>query len=123
MTFHLKPFSNILGKLKSRLYSSTKFATGLTGLKVDPSARKNLLKLYGDLEIKLKQLPPDYEYRNRMLRLMEERSKLIRNESLSDFDLENKIGEGQLEELIEQAREEDQLIEKLSNDWKPWERS
>lgn len=101
--------------------SSSKISTGLTGLKVDPSARKHLLKLYGDLETKLKQLPTDYGYRNGMLSLLEERNKLIKNESLSDFDLEIKMGQGQLEELIEQAEEEHQLFEKLSNDWKPWE--
>ena len=67
------------------------FQTGLTG-KVDPSARKNLLKLYGDLEIKLKQLPIDYGYRNGMLTLLEERNKLIKDDSLSDYDLELKIG-------------------------------
>ena len=101
--------------------ASFKFSTGLTGLKVDPLARKNLLKQYTNLETKLKQLPADYGYRIEMLNLLEERNNLIKNESLSDFDLEMKIGEGQLEELIEQAEEEHKLIEKLSNEWKPWE--
>ena len=127
MSFHLRKTSYAFSNIKSRLLSqstassSSKLSTGLTGLKVDPFARKNLLKLYGDLEIKLKQLPVDYGYRNVMLNLLEERNKLIKDESLSDYDLEIKIGEGQLEELIEQAEEENVLIEKLSNDWKPWE--
>lgn len=126
MSFHLRKALYNFGNIKSRLFSqsqstSTKLSTGLTGLKVDPSARKNLFKLYGDLEIKLKQLPIDYGYRNGMLALLEERNKLIKDDSLSDYDLELKIGEGQLEELIEQAEEEHVLIEKLSNNWKPWE--
>lgn len=123
MTFPLNLCRN-----SRRIFSQTtaaarasKISTGLTGLKVDPSARNNLLKQYGDLETKLRQLPVDYGYRNGMLSVLEERNKLLKNESLSDFDLEMKIGEGQLEELIEQAEEEHELFEKLSNEWKPWE--
>lgn len=121
MSFHfLNSFRKIRLFSQSTAAAASKISTGLTGLKVDPSARKNLLKLYGDLEIKLKQLPTDYGYRNGMLSLIEERNKLINNESLTDFELEMKIGEGQLEELIEQAKEEHGLFEKLSNEWKPW---
>ena len=34
-------------------------------------------------------------------------------------DLEKKIGEGQLEELIEEAKDELELIPKMA-EWKPW---
>jgi NADH dehydrogenase (ubiquinone) 1 alpha subcomplex subunit 5 len=94
----------------------------ISGLKVDPSARSNLLKLYEELKGKLCQLPEDYVYRREMMGLLENRNKMIKNEAFSDLDLETKIGEGQLEELVEQAQEEIKLLEKLSTEWKPWEK-
>jgi hypothetical protein len=39
------------------------------------------------------------------------------------LDVETKIGEGQLEELVDQAHDEIKLVDKLSNEWKPWETS
>lgn len=102
--------------------SSNKISTGITGLQADPSARSNLLKLYTEFKEKLSQLPEDYAYRKGMLAVLENRSKMIKNESFSDLDLETEIGEGQLEELVEQAQDEIKLLEKLSNDWKPWEK-
>lgn len=110
--------------LTSFTYStcSNKISTGISGLKVDQSARFNLLKLYEALKGKLCQLPEDYVYRKGMLAVLENRNKLIKNESFSDLDLETEIGEGQLEELVEQAHEEINLLEKLSNEWKPWEK-
>jgi NADH dehydrogenase (ubiquinone) 1 alpha subcomplex subunit 5 len=102
--------------------SSNKIATGISGLKVDPSARSNLLKLYEELKGKLCQLPEDYVYKREMMGLLENRNKMIKNEAFSDLDLETKFGEGQLEELVEQAQEEIKLLEKLSTEWKPWEK-
>ena len=127
MTFLFKPFSN-LRKLKSHRYStfspstSTKISTGLTGLLADSSARSNLLKLYAELRKTLSSndIPDDYVYKKSMLSLIENRTKLIENELISDLILEEEIGEGQLEELIEQAQEESELANKLVNEWKPW---
>ena len=112
-------FSKLLSHFNCFSTSSTKVSTGL---KVDPISRNNLLKLYEDLKNKLTQLPEDYVYRKGMLVLLENRKKLIKDEGYSDLDLEIKIGEGQLEELVEQAHEELDLIEKLANNWKPWEK-
>lgn len=115
-------FSCTQGRFNSSTSCSNKIATGIAGLKVDPSARSNLLKLYDGLKGKLSQLPEDYAYRRGMLVVLENRSKMIKDEAFSDLDLENEIGEGQLEELVEQAQEEIGLLEKLSNEWKPWEK-
>lgn len=117
MSFHLKTISRFAFST-----CTNKISTGISGLQVDPSARLNLVKLYGELRVKLIQLPEDYVYRRGMLAVLENRTKMLKNESLSDLDLENEIGEGQLEELIEQAHDEMKLVEKLSNDWKPWEK-
>lgn len=111
---------------RSRFYysttSSNKISTGISGLKVDPSARSNLFNLYSELKGKLCQLPEDYAYRKGMLAVLDNRSKMIKDEAFTDLDLESEIGEGQLEELVEQAKEEIKLFEKLSNEWKPWEK-
>lgn len=104
--------------------TSTKISTGLTGLEADPSARATLLNLYGTLKTKLTtnhDIPEDYAYKKTLLSLINHRTKLLENESLTDFDLENEIGEGQLEELVEQAQEELELANKIINEWKPWE--
>mgnify|MGYP001809642535 CR=1 FL=1 len=99
-----------------------KISTGISGLKADPYARSNLLKLYSELKEKLYQLPEDYAYRKGMLAIVENRNNLLRNEAFSDLDVENEIGEGQLEELIDQAKDEIKLLEKVSNEWQPWEK-
>lgn len=118
--------SFLLRRLSQRVFfsstSSNKISTGICGLQADPQARSNLLKLYGQLRGKLQQLPEDYAYRKGMLAVLENRTKMIQNDAFTDVDLEEEIGEGQLEELVEQAHEELALAEKLSNDWKPWEK-
>lgn len=105
----------------SSLFSSTKTSTGITGLIANSNARNNLLSLYCELEKKLKELPEDYGYRKGMLVLLENYKTIIKNEANSDLDVEIQINEGQLEELVEQAHEELNLLEKLANEWKPYE--
>ena len=113
-------FSPLL-RLNSKFsFSSTKTSTGITGLIANPNARNNLLSLYCELKKKLKELPEDYGYRKGMLTILENRTKIIENEANSDLDVEIQINEGQLEELVEQAHEEFNLLEKLANEWKPW---
>lgn len=101
---------------------SKKISTGLTGLQADSNSRQNLLELYTELNHKLSVLPEDFAYRKGMLVLLNSRKNLIENEAYSDLDLEAEIGEGQLEELVEQAEDELKLVEKLVNEWKPWEK-
>lgn len=130
MSFLSRTLKSRLSNLKSLLSiekfpafsSSTKISTGLTGLQADPAARSNLLNLYGALRDKLRceDIPEDYVYKKGMLELLDYRSKLIKNESFSDLDLETELGEGQLEELVEQAQEELELVNKIVNEWKPW---
>lgn len=127
MYFLLKSLSR-LSNSKSHLiaqYStvSIKTSTGLTGLQADPSSRKKLLNLYCDLENELKcqNIPENYVYKKEMLSLLENRKKLLEKLSYSDLELET-IMEGQLEELVEQVQEELELVNKIVNEWKPWEK-
>jgi NADH dehydrogenase (ubiquinone) 1 alpha subcomplex subunit 5 len=109
-----------------RLFSSssaTKTSTGLTGLIADANSRQNLISLYSELKSKISILPEDLVYRNGMLAILKSRRELLTNEAYSDLDVETKIGEGQLEELVDQAHDEIKLVDKLSNEWKPWETS
>ena len=105
--------------LFGRLFS-TKLETGITGLKADPNARQKLQKLYESLKTDaITSLPEGYEYRRGLLATVESRMKLLGEAGRSDVEIEREIGEGQLEELVEQAEAEHQLLQKVKQ-WKPW---
>lgn len=102
-----------------RLFS-TKLETGITGLKADVNARKKLTEIYEKLKAEaVSTLPEGYEYRRGLLATVESRMKLLGEPSRSDVEVEREIGEGQLEELVEQAEAEYELLQKIK-EWKPW---
>lgn len=106
----------------SKAAFSTKISTGITGLQADSSARIKLLQIYEKIEKRLGDLPEGYAYRTGLQALLDKRVKLLKDEGRSDVEMETVINEGQLEELRDQAQEELGLLEKITNEWKPYER-
>ena len=96
-----------------------KQTTGIVGLEVIPNGRQVL----GDLVRKVlfgvrASIPEDAGYRKVVEQTYEHRLAIIEaNEDPAA--IEAKIGSGQLEELVAQAKDELGLIPKMA-EWKPW---
>lgn len=99
--------------------SAVKKCTGLTGLAVDPNARRMLIRLYDKILRVVQKLPEDYSYRQTTEQLIKERAKIVNNTN-SIEEIENQIKCGQAEEMITHAQAELSLARNML-DWKPWE--
>tara|TARA_B100001121_G_C18273237_1_gene427218 strand:+ start:101 stop:448 length:348 start_codon:yes stop_codon:yes gene_type:complete len=66
----------------------------------------------------VKQIPASAVYRQTVEATANHRLGVL-GSGASVAELETKIGEGQLEELIEEAKDELELIPKMA-EWKPW---
>uniref|UniRef100_A0A8R1TKA7 NADH dehydrogenase [ubiquinone] 1 alpha subcomplex subunit 5 n=1 Tax=Onchocerca volvulus TaxID=6282 RepID=A0A8R1TKA7_ONCVO len=97
-----------------------KETTGLTGLFVDEHAHQNLLKEYGRLMKVLEQIPSHSSYRKYTEQLVKKRIALVQKEP--DIQkLEERIGMGQIEEVIQQAKYEILAAKEIlkSQAWEP----
>jgi NADH dehydrogenase (ubiquinone) 1 alpha subcomplex subunit 5 len=74
----------------------------LVGIEVQPHGREILIKLYEKALEELKQLGPDVKYRIMMENILKSRLKIL-YETEDVFEIEEKIGRGQIEELIIEA--------------------
>ncbi|XP_068982020.1 NADH dehydrogenase [ubiquinone] 1 alpha subcomplex subunit 5 [Bombus flavifrons] len=96
-----------------------KKSTNLTGLAVSVNPRVELRTLYDRILRLVSQMPEDYIYRKSMESLVKERTDIIsQNERVSD--IEEKIKQGQIEELIIHAKNELNLAQDMFQ-YKPWE--
>lgn len=100
--------------------AAKKVSTGITGLPADVTARATLVGLYRELSTGLTALPADYRYRRGLDALLVGRLRHLEDASCSDVDVETAIGEGQLEELVAQARDELTLLARIRDEWQPW---
>ncbi|KAL7630360.1 UNVERIFIED_CONTAM: hypothetical protein RMT77_013376 [Armadillidium vulgare] len=96
-----------------------KLTTGLTGLKVVKYPHRVLGVLYGKIERCLERFPEDAAYRKYTAEIISHRHNILKSEP-DITKVEEKIGAGQVEELIVQAENELFLARKMLN-WKPWE--
>lgn len=97
----------------------TKLTTGLTGLAVSKNPHHTLGVLYGKIIRTLQKMPEQAAYRKYTEEVINERSNIL--QSTADVaTIEQKIGCGQIEEVIVQAENELLLARKMLN-WKPWE--
>jgi NADH dehydrogenase (ubiquinone) 1 alpha subcomplex subunit 5 len=69
----------------------------------------------------LQNLPKEAAYRRYTEQVVQQRMKIVQAEE-NIPSIESKIGCGQVEELIEQAEKELQLVGKME-EWQPWEPS
>ncbi|XP_011314595.1 NADH dehydrogenase [ubiquinone] 1 alpha subcomplex subunit 5 [Fopius arisanus] len=96
-----------------------KLTTMLTGLRVAQAPHRSLDHLYSKILRALQKLPTTYPYRMQTEKVIKDRTEIL----LCTEDIptiEEKIGCGQVEELIVQAENELILARKMSV-WKPWE--
>uniref|UniRef100_A0A915I4M8 NADH dehydrogenase [ubiquinone] 1 alpha subcomplex subunit 5 n=1 Tax=Romanomermis culicivorax TaxID=13658 RepID=A0A915I4M8_ROMCU len=93
--------------------------TGLTGLWVSKFPHEELKATYNLLNKVLATMPKDAAYRVNTEKIINERCNLILSEP--DVEkLEDKIGMGQIEEVLEQARHELELARTMAK-YRPWE--
>ncbi|KYO47533.1 NADH dehydrogenase [ubiquinone] 1 alpha subcomplex subunit 5 isoform X2 [Alligator mississippiensis] len=96
-----------------------KKSTGLVGLAVDSNPHEHLRILYTKLTAVLQNIPKDAAYRKYTEAMINERLNMVKTEP-DVQKLENKINDGQIEEVILQAENELNLARKMAQ-WKPWE--
>ncbi|KAL3993793.1 ETC complex I subunit conserved region family protein [Acanthocheilonema viteae] len=119
-TMYENPYIKTFKPKKSPSPTFHKQTTGLTGLFVDEYAHQNLLKEYGRLMKILEQIPSYSSYRKYTEQLVKKRMALVREEP--DIQkLEEKIGMGQIEEVIIQAKYEILAAKEIlkSQAWEP----
>ncbi|GLU24330.1 hypothetical protein SLE2022_402730 [Rubroshorea leprosula] len=100
------------------LMAKVKQTTGIVGLDVVPNAREVLIDLYTKTLNEIKAVPEDEGYRKAVESFTKHRLKVCQEEE--DWEtIEKSLGCGQVEELIEEARDELTLIGKMI-EWDPW---
>lgn len=100
------------------LWARVKETTGIVGLDVVPNAREVLIGLYSKALKEVEAIPANEGYRKAVESFTRHRLKVCQEEE--DWEaIEARIGCGQVEELIEEARDELTLIGKLI-EWDPW---
>ena len=98
-----------------------KSSTGIPGIPVVPRAREILIRIYERYMDMLAQFESDAPYRTHMEKLTQERLAVLL--STSDvFEIEERIGCGQIEELIEHAEAEMRLAPFML-EHQPWKSS
>jgi NADH dehydrogenase (ubiquinone) 1 alpha subcomplex subunit 5 len=97
------------GGLAARAVKET---TGIVGLEVVPNAREVLMGLYTRTLKEIEAVPKDEGYRKAVESFTKHRLQICQEED--DWKrIEDKIGCGQVEELIEEAQDELKLINKM----------
>ncbi|CAD6191956.1 unnamed protein product [Caenorhabditis auriculariae] len=96
-----------------------KKTTGLTGLFVNENPHRVLTVVYGRILRALEQMPKDAAYRKYTETIVKQRLALVQTETNIER-LEQKIGMGQIEEVIEQAEYELEATRAVL-DSKAWE--
>lgn len=97
----------------------TRIFTGLAGLPACHEPHRELVKHYSRILRNLEKLPKESKYRTSTEELIKHRKSIVES-TPNPEEIENKIGAGLCEELIEQAKHELQLIETMK-EYKPWE--
>jgi len=95
-----------------------KTTTGIPGVPVVPRAREILTRLYERYLEDIKILPEDCPYRVYMTRFIQHRLDICRTTE-DIFEIEDKIGCGQIEELIQWQEDEHKMIA-FMDEYKPW---
>ncbi|CAL4939099.1 unnamed protein product [Urochloa decumbens] len=101
-----------------RAARAVKDTTGIVGLDVVPNAREVLIGLYTRTLKEIESVPKDEGYRKAVESFTNHRLQICQEED--DWKrIEDRIGCGQVEELIEEAEDELKLISKMI-EWDPW---
>ena len=95
---------------------STKASTGIVGLRVEPKGREVLMQLSASILKAVAAFPETAHYRRVVERVYTERLEACQAHA-EVADIELAVGQGQIEELIEMARDEQKLIPKMAGAW------
>ncbi len=90
-----------------------KSSTGIVGLAVVPNGREVLAELSQKLIAMVGALPPSAEYRRTVEAVYGARLAACRDHTEVEA-IEAAVGQGQIEELIRMARDEERLIPKMA---------
>ena len=100
----------MMRKAALRCLSTYKTSTGLVGLAVDPNARVNLIPLSGEVLSAVKKIPADSQYRIDVEKWFSYIQRTATD--LTDVKaIEDEIGLGQIEEVMEMGKTELELID------------
>ncbi|WZN64857.1 subunit 5 of NADH dehydrogenase [ubiquinone] 1 alpha subcomplex [Chloropicon roscoffensis] len=113
---HQESHLGALSALGARGYKTT---TGIVGVEVDPEAPDTLRHLLKKILREVKVIPENAQYRVSVETMANQRLEVV-SKDISPEQMEEEIGQGQLEELILHARDELSLIPKMA-EWKPWD--
>ncbi|CAI5470392.1 unnamed protein product [Closterium sp. Yama58-4] len=109
----------MLSRRLGALFAQAKESTGIVGLDVVPNARQVLIGLYNQTLSAVQVIPQEVVYRQNVEALTRHRLAVCEEEQDAER-IEARVQCGQVEELIEQAKDELELIPKMA-EWKPWE--
>lgn len=94
----------------ARAFGTYKSTTGLVGLAVDPEGKQTLENLSNDILLNVQKIPATSQYRIDTEKWFNYIKKVLA--STDDFkEIEEEIGLGQIEEVIEMAKNELELVE------------
>jgi NADH dehydrogenase (ubiquinone) 1 alpha subcomplex subunit 5 len=102
----------------TRVLRTAKWPTGITGLVHHPQPRSQLLGVYAATLESLKEIPEHAVYRQSVEALTNERLKIVESTEYTN-NIEARIGQGLVEEIIDAAEKELVLVEKMKQ-WKPY---
>ena len=97
------------------LCAAAKTSTGIVGLSVVPDARNVLIGLSSKLLKDVQTLPESAHYRQAVEKTYQHRLEVCKAHAEVET-IEAVIGQGQIEELIRMARDEERLIPKMSGE-------
>jgi ETC complex I subunit conserved region len=95
---------------------STKASTGIVGLPVEPRGREVLMQLSASILKAVAAFPETAHYRRVLEQVYSARLEACKAHT-EVADIELAVGQGQIEELIEMARDEQKLIPKMAGAW------
>ena len=105
-----------LRRIARPLMAKVKETTGIVGLEVVPNAREVLISLYTQTLDEITSVPEDEGYRKAVESFTRHRLQVCKEEE--DWELiEKRLGCGQVEELIEEAKDELKLLSMLNGQY------
>ncbi|KAN0135716.1 ETC complex I subunit conserved region domain containing protein [Lactarius tabidus] len=102
------------------LQQVSKLSTGIYGLPVHPNPLPELTKTYESTLTALSSIPEHAVYRQGAESLTLRKLKIVQEAKGDIAEVERQLDEGQIEEAIEIAKDELNLVAKMT-EWKSWE--
>ncbi|KAI0704843.1 Ndufa5, NADH-ubiquinone oxidoreductase subunit [Cytidiella melzeri] len=107
-------------RLTRPVFQALKTSTGITGLKVHQSPLSELANTYQSTLSALSALPSSSVYRQGTEALTQRKLNIVQKAQGDISEAEKELDEGHIEESLEIAQDELQLVSKMA-EWKAWE--